>query len=335
MNFCTKCGEKLDEGDRFCPKCGLDLAAKKARPTKLTAKQAVLAILVLLAAGGTVTAYLTLRQPRATPRMPAAGIGFTKPEDALTAFLDGWTKGDYQLSARAVARHNPHPLFVKAMEANRRSVQSMRGFTYDTLRLDEISPNRCVADVLIKMSSSLFGDHEGKAKVELVKARNWWKVSAVTGADLDDMPDMPLTKWFKLLTEPEAVEKELTAQCMNNVKQLGTALAMYVDDYGGSSYPPASDIKRYLGPYARQVGSDRLFRCPTDLSQAGCSYALNPGLASQSSHHLANLSSIVAITDVAADGRTIAQRHNLKGVKVWVVGFADGHCESLETAPSW
>jgi type II secretory pathway pseudopilin PulG len=56
-----------------------------------------------------------------------------------------------------------------------------------------------------------------------------------------------------------AREQARSAQCANNLWQIGMALQMYAEDWGGR-YPPQEDN---LAPIAWRVGNDATFRCPS------------------------------------------------------------------------
>lgn len=54
-------------------------------------------------------------------------------------------------------------------------------------------------------------------------------------------------------------EQARAVQCANNLSEIGLALQMYAEDWGGR-YPPQDDD---LAPIARRVGEDATFRCPS------------------------------------------------------------------------
>jgi len=75
----------------------------------------------------------------------------------------------------------------------------------------------------------------------------------------------------------QAREKARTAKCTSNLKQIGLAVAMYLNDYDAYYMPRTPDgaWESRLEPYAARG----LFICPTDRSGATCSYAYNRNLA--------------------------------------------------------
>jgi len=56
-----------------------------------------------------------------------------------------------------------------------------------------------------------------------------------------------------------AREQARSAQCANNLHQIGLALQMYAEDWGGR-YPPQEDN---LAAIAQRIGQDATFRCPS------------------------------------------------------------------------
>jgi len=54
-------------------------------------------------------------------------------------------------------------------------------------------------------------------------------------------------------------EQARAVQCANNLSEIGVALQMYAEDWGGH-YPPQEDN---LAPIARRMGEEDSFRCPS------------------------------------------------------------------------
>jgi len=85
----------------------------------------------------------------------------------------------------------------------------------------------------------------------------------------------------------QAREKARQAKCMNNLKQIGLAVFMYLEDYN-ETYPPAGyGFTRAVAPY---IKNSKVLLCPTDKTPHGtwwiegepgvsCSYAYNNWLA--------------------------------------------------------
>jgi len=100
-----------------------------------------------------------------------------------------------------------------------------------------------------------------------------------------------------------AREKARQTSCLSNLKQLGTGMAMYVQDYDeyypisgawhGSAYCPRGYFVFAIEPYVKNV---QIWECPSDGSPTSasylgrtipCSYGYNPGFAGDgySSYH--------------------------------------------------
>ena len=72
-----------------------------------------------------------------------------------------------------------------------------------------------------------------------------------------------------------AREKARTVVCMNNLSQLGMALHLYAQDYGGS-FPPSE--KGWADAMREYVRNFAVFRCPSaETAKARSSYWYEPG----------------------------------------------------------
>jgi prepilin-type N-terminal cleavage/methylation domain-containing protein len=63
-----------------------------------------------------------------------------------------------------------------------------------------------------------------------------------------------------------AKETARRISCVNDLKQMGTAAAMYVDDNRGA-YPPRSSVARWPAMFNPNYKDFRILRCPTDGPQ--------------------------------------------------------------------
>src|SRR5438876_8149249 len=67
-----------------------------------------------------------------------------------------------------------------------------------------------------------------------------------------------------------AREKARRAQCLNNLKQIGIAMAQYADDYGGSlpyDGTGGKELERSFGVLSNYAGSTRIYLCPSDTKK--------------------------------------------------------------------
>jgi prepilin-type processing-associated H-X9-DG protein len=144
---------------------------------------------------------------------------------------------------------------------------------------------------------------------------------------------------FNLRYREEADQRNRQS-CLSNVKQIGTAFDMYLQDYD-DRLPPNSDWTSRLFPYLR---NERLLQCPSvagpevhDYSRtSGLSsfgYAYNSKLAEATQKEIGNAKSRVLIydsTNLARDASDLVTslpdppRHQGRNN----IGYADGHARS-------
>ena len=124
-----------------------------------------------------------------------------------------------------------------------------------------------------------------------------------------------------------AKQKAQSINCVNNVKQLSLALRIYAGD-NQNHFPAATN---WCDAIQSDVGAAKVFQCPADSPDHRCSYAFNARLS--------------GVEDGKADPNTVAifeadggwnvsggrelMRAKPRHHHVVVVGFADGHVESV------
>jgi prepilin-type N-terminal cleavage/methylation domain-containing protein/prepilin-type processing-associated H-X9-DG protein len=59
-----------------------------------------------------------------------------------------------------------------------------------------------------------------------------------------------------------AREKARQTSCLNNIKQIGTAMTMYLTDYDGR-FVTTSDDWRWYGPVMPYIMNEQIFKCPS------------------------------------------------------------------------
>src|SRR2546422_8636594 len=68
-----------------------------------------------------------------------------------------------------------------------------------------------------------------------------------------------------------AREKARRAQCLNNLKQIGIAIAQYADDYSQqcpyNNSTPGKELERSFGIMSNYAGSTRIFFCPSETKK--------------------------------------------------------------------
>lgn len=141
---------------------------------------------------------------------------------------------------------------------------------------------------------------------------------------------IPLFLAMVLPALASAKQKAQSINCLSNVRQLSLAMRVYADKHQ-SHYPAATN---WCDAIRSDVGTPKVFQCPADLSGARCSYAFNSRLS------VAEVDKVDPNTVVIfeADGgwNTSGGRELLPSKsrhrRVFVVGFADGHVESVSEA---
>lgn len=137
---------------------------------------------------------------------------------------------------------------------------------------------------------------------------------------------------FAALTLPALARAKAKAQsisCMNNVKQLELAAIMYSNAHGGK-YPAAEHWCDALLP---QVQSAKVFQCPADSRASRSDYAFNQNLSELPITNVSNPGRTVLIFECEGGWNQQGGRELVLGNPRhagWViVGFADGHAESV------
>jgi prepilin-type processing-associated H-X9-DG protein len=126
-----------------------------------------------------------------------------------------------------------------------------------------------------------------------------------------------------------AKAKAQTINCLNNVKQLNLGVMTYAQA-NGDKFPTAD---QWCDAILKQVGSEKVFRCPGDSQGNRSDYAFNQKLGGLPMNKVTSPSQTVLIFESdggwnQSGGRELAVRHPRHLGRV-IVGFADGHAESV------
>ena len=158
-----------------------------------------------------------------------------------------------------------------------------------------------------------------------------------------------LTPMFKRVREARR-ESETTLTCISNVKQIGTSVQMYTQDYD-ETYPLSATWMDGISPYLGNPNSDKtrnVLQCPAVhvTNPTGYGYAFSNKLSGKSSQKI----NAPALTQMVYDSTNLTKnasdavtslpspaRHRPRGVRgfrgqrVNTMGFADGHVKAQTT----
>lgn len=143
---------------------------------------------------------------------------------------------------------------------------------------------------------------------------------------------VPIMAAMLLPALAKARSRATTVQCMNHVKQLSLGFMMYATD-SNDNFPAANAWCDKLMPYVQQAP---VFQCPADRSGQRSSYGFNSKLAGHNLKDIRDPALTVLVFETGGGWNvsggpelaTSSFRHN----NAMVVGFADGHVESVTRA---
>lgn len=99
--YCYKCGAEMDEEDGFCPECGaavVELAGKKKSVAKNLSESKIKKKSIAMLGIGAIAFIVILAIALLTK---GSGAGFSSPEKAFEAWLNGYNHHDFDLMLRA------------------------------------------------------------------------------------------------------------------------------------------------------------------------------------------------------------------------------------------
>lgn len=140
---------------------------------------------------------------------------------------------------------------------------------------------------------------------------------------------VPIMAAMLLPALSKAKSRATTVQCMNHVKQLSLGFMMYAND-SNDTFPAGNVWCDKLMPYVQQA---QVYQCPADRSGQRSSYAFNSKVAGRSLKDIKNPSQTVLVFETSG-GWNVSGGPELTGSSfrhnnAMVVGFADGHVESV------
>jgi prepilin-type processing-associated H-X9-DG protein len=125
-----------------------------------------------------------------------------------------------------------------------------------------------------------------------------------------------------------AKQKAQTINCVTNVKQLSLALRVYAN--GNQHHYPAAT--NWCDAIQADVGTPKPFHCPADFSNGRSSYAFNAQLAGAEADQVNPETVMIFEADGGwnvSGGPELLPAKPRHGRNTVVVGFADGHVESV------
>jgi prepilin-type processing-associated H-X9-DG protein len=146
------------------------------------------------------------------------------------------------------------------------------------------------------------------------------------------LASIPMTAGLLLPAMARAKAKAQAAECMNNVRQLTMGMIMYAN-VNSNSYPAADG---WCDAIRGRVYSGQLFRCPSDPRSNRSAYAFNTNLSGLPVRSVKSPALTVLIFECDGGWNVSGQSDTLIGAprhsKQVIVGFADGHVESVSAA---
>ncbi|MDH7501999.1 MAG: DUF4190 domain-containing protein [Verrucomicrobiota bacterium] len=142
---------------------------------------------------------------------------------------------------------------------------------------------------------------------------------------------LPLLAGMLLPGLAAAKQKASSISCISNVKQLCLGLMIYADENNGTL--PSAD--KWCDAIISYVGNETVFKCPEGAGTERAHYGFNRKLSGVSLKQIESPATTVMIFEVSggwnssggADEVLATPRH-----KSIVIGFADGHCETVPVA---
>ena len=143
---------------------------------------------------------------------------------------------------------------------------------------------------------------------------------------------LPIYAAMLLPALSKAKERAQTINCVNNVKQLCLAAIIYANEHN-DQLPPATNWCETMQP---NVGSARVFQCPAGNQGGRSHYAFNAKLAGVQLNKITNPATTVLFFETDGgwnlSGGPELMLKSSRHRQMFVIGFADGHVESVTEA---
>ncbi len=153
----------------------------------------------------------------------------------------------------------------------------------------------------------------------LRKVDGHWRIVTLSLGNLKYPPPSLLAALLASNNNAPAKAAASTA-CISNVKQLGLANVMYMNDYD-DLMPPSDHWKSDIWPYCK---NESIFHCPDDKRPGAISYRMSDHLSKVNATAIASPAETVMVYEGA--GGYLMARHENRGS----VAYADAHAKLVD-----
>jgi prepilin-type processing-associated H-X9-DG protein len=245
------------------------------------------------------------------------------PEATVRSFLSAFEQGDVRKAAVCVKGVK---MSIQAQDVLGKEIkQNPVTFTVSNVKASITGSSATVtADATMK---PLRESNELKVttQLNLISENSVWLIVPDEARAKQQRPDMiNAVAW--VLTDATAFARANdaahSATCLSNLKQIGLAALMFLQDHNETYKLKAATYKNSLNPY---IKNPSVFKCPSDAS-ASTSYAFNASLVGVYIGKVKH----PELTVVMYEGKngTLNFRHNGKAA----IGFADGHVKLVDAS---
>lgn len=238
------------------------------------------------------------------------------PEATINAFVEAWNVQNYAKAATYVVggkQDNNFASLKHLLDAMKVTVTNIHVTT---------KGDRCKATYDLKLEMPSQPATNQRESVDLVKVDGvWLLVPAVpSGASRDVLPSLAVMTTTDLSGVFASAKKAAKkTACLSNIKQLSTAVLIYLSDYDDKFSMDPSRMKAALHPYTK---NDQLWICPL-TPNAGHAYSFNAKLWKKNHVELEDPVNTVMLYE-GSKGQL-----DFKHGGFAAVAFADGHAKMI------
>lgn len=253
--------------------------------------------------------------------LPAGAQDRSTPEATVRSFLAAFESADMKAACACVKGAQPDNPILQGL--SQQIKKDTAKFTLSDVKSTVTGTSAVVTgQVTMKMGKS--ADAQTMAtSVNLISSGGTWQIVPDPDKVKEERkPDM-VNALAYVLTDTKVFTKARDAaravSCLSNVKQIGLAAMMFLQDYDEVFKLKAESYKKSLMPY---IKNETIFKCPSDTS-GGPSYSFNANLAGINIAKVKAPAETVLIYE--GKGGQLNFRHDGKAA----VGFADGHAKLM------